>query len=195
MRIEKTDHTSFRANFVNRAKIMKFVNGTYKNEYASFVRIDPFNQNDISALKDNARCWVSDRYAFALNIYYAACAVRNKSKYYKDHAVYALTLQKENYNELDSDKILGLLQTSPYIDNSLLIEHIQVNPEYLYKSDAKYKTLGTAILNSIKNLSNKISCYPSSEKSVKDFYIKNGFEKEPNSLNYYVWRGVNIFRG
>ncbi len=186
MYIDKTNHTAFKANFVNRVKIGKFIKGKYANGYASFVKINPFNQGDINALEDSAKYWEHDK--FALNIYYAACALKNKSKYYMNHDVYALTSQNKNYNELNSDKILGLIHTSPYIDKSMLIEHIQVNPQYLYKEGTKFKGLGTAILNSLKKIKNKISCYPASEESVKTFYTKNGFIKEPNASNYYIWQ-------
>ena len=188
MRVENYNSTLFKAKFISVETVGKAVKDGhgYSNQPVSFVKIDPSNLGDIKALKYAAKFWENDK--FALNIYYAACALRNKSKYYKDHEVYALTAQRANYEKLEKNDILGLVQVSPLEDKSMFIEHFQVNPELLNNEKPNYKGVGTAILNLLKLLNNKISCFPSAEKSVKNFYIKNGFEKTPDVLNYYVWQ-------
>ncbi len=188
MRIENCNNTLFKAKFVNVEKVGKALNNGhgYSNQHVSFVKIDPSNSGDIKALEYAAKYWENDK--FALNIYYAACALKNKSKYYKNHEVYALTTQTADYEKLEKKDILGLVQVSPLEDKSMFIEHFQVNPELVNNMQPKYKGVGTAILYLLKQLNNKISCFPLADKSVKDFYIKNGFKKYPDVLNYYVWQ-------
>ena len=188
MKIENRNQILFKANFINKISVGKIINknhAKYDSLDVSFVRIDPSNKQDINALEDAAKYWEYDK--FAKNIYYAACALRNKSKYYKDNNVYALTYQTSDFKNMNSNKILGLVQTSHLFEDSLFIEHLQVNPRLVYEIKPEYKGVGTAILSSLKWLYNKISCCPSVEKYVKNFYIKNGFKKEEGVLNYYVW--------
>ena len=188
MRVENCNSTLFKAKFVNVEKVGKILkNGNgYSNQRVSFVKIDPSNSGDIKALEYTSKCWENDK--FALNIYYAACALRNKSKYYKNHEVYALTTQSSDYEKFEGTNILGLVQVSPLEDKSMFIEHFQVDPALVNNMQPKYKGVGTGILNLLKQLSDKISCYPSLEKSVINFYIKNGFKKSPDVMNYYVWQ-------
>ncbi len=188
MRVEKYNSTMFKAKFVNFENVGKALKDRhgYSNQQVSFVKIDPFNSGDINALESASKCWVNDK--LALNIYYAACAIRNKSKYYKNHEVYALTSQSANYENIKDDDILGLIQVSPLEDKSMFIERFQVDPDLVNSMQPKFKGIGTAILNMLKQMNDKISCFPSSEKSVKDFYIKNGFKKSPDEINYYVWQ-------
>lgn len=187
MKIDNNNQPSFRAKFLNRIKIGKLINGKYANESVSFVKINPSNKGDIDALEYCAKYWENDK--FAKNIYYAACAIKGKSKFYTDSAIYALTSQSSDFNNLNKDKILGVIHTSHYLNNPMFIEHIQANSNILKMVKPEFKGIGTAILNSLKLISDNVSCFPSREKSVKDFYKKNGFKKQPNSLNFYVWEG------
>lgn len=177
----------FKAKFISIGSVGKAVKDGhgYSNRQVSFVKIDPFNSDDIKALEYAAKCWENDK--FALNIYHAACAIKNKSKYYMDHDIYALTSQKSDFENLDGDKILGLVHTSPYIDKTTLIEHLQIKPAFVYDSIPEYKGVGTGILNSLKLLADKISSFSASEQSVKNFYTKNGFVKQAGLSKYYVW--------
>ena len=189
MRIEKTNSVNFNANFVNdKVKIKKLVKGSldsYEDCKAYLVKIDCYNRNDINVLCDISRFWQQGN--LATNIYYAACAVRNGSKYYKGHEVYALTTQKSDYNQLDCDKVLGLIHTSYEPDGTILIEQLQANPDIIYAIQPEYKGIGSGILASLKDFTNKICCHPS-PASVTKFYEKNGFGKCDGTCNTrYAW--------
>jgi len=182
-------YTTFRARLLNNeASIGKIIEGgcpDYSLYRASFIQIDPTNPCDINALKETADYWING--SLTTNIYYAACALRNKSNAYKNHEIFALTTQKSNYDKLNSDNILGLVHTSPYEDGFTLIEQLQGNPEYVRSIKPDYKGIGTEILESLKQIYDKLSCYPTAEEYVIRFYKKNGFIKEPNSSNYYTY--------
>ena len=183
MKIDVHYSPSCGAKFVTSAKLGRLAeNGSkYVTEYASLVKIEPKNARDIDALENAIFYWEDEK--FASNIFHAACAMRNDSKYYINHDVYALTSQKHIFEDLDDTKILGLIHLSP-IANGTFIEHIQTKPELIYGNAPEYKGVGTAILNSIKRLTSKISCFPAKEKSAKDFYKKNGFVEYHQC---YVW--------
>jgi len=177
----------FCAKFQNIVKISKLAEGSnkYADETASFVKIEPNNIDDINALKNIAKCWKDA--SFATNIYYAASAIRNDSKFYKNHMVFALTSQKSDFEKLDDDKILGIIHIAPLNKFWLFIEQLQANPKYIYKKDSLYKGIGTGILNSVKGMCSKMSCFPAESESVKKFYAKNGFNEEDKLSNFYVW--------
>ena len=184
MRIENVNSICFSANFVNKAQIKKIVGGSEYKDYAYLVKIDPYNSADINALQDTSKYWQYGN--LATNIYYVACAVRNGSKYYKNHEVYALTKQASDYENLDSDKILGLVNADKKLDGSFFIEQLQANPDIIYSHEPEYKGIGSAILTSLKQLTDKITCYPS-PSSLRIFYEKNGFKKSENVYNMYEW--------
>ena len=185
----------FGAKFVNNTTVGKKDTNTdtYHNEYVSFVEIEPDNQKDLDALENCAKYWRNDD--FAMNISHAANAIHNKSKYYKSNRVFALTSQKSDYDNLDDNKILGLVHISEFCKESAFIEHLQVNPDMIFDKNStfdftkerEYKGGGTGILNSLKQLYWKITLFPSSSDSVKNFYKKNGFVEYPPHTNNYVW--------
>lgn len=189
MKVCAVNNISFRAKLINKSDLGKLIEGCYPSCYerqsASFVEIDSSNTDDIKALSEVAKYWMYGK--FTSNIYHAACALRNGSNYYKNHKIYALTTQRSNYNNLNSDKILGLVHVSPNDDNYTFIEHFEVNPQYIYASEQEYKGIGTAMLDSLKQVYNKLSCCPLSSKYVINFYEKNGFIKKPEKFNYYIY--------
>ena len=174
-------------DFYNKAKIAKKVANTpiFKDDFVSCIKIDPYNEGDINALKDVAEFWEYEK--LTTNIYYAACAMKNESKYYKHNQIFALTKQDSGFDNLDSNKILGLVQVSPFEDNSLFIERIEVMPEIVSANERELKGLGTAIINYLKTITDKISCFPSNTEPVKNFYYKNGFKEFMQGTNLFVW--------
>lgn len=188
MEINKNVSPYFGAKFINAVAIGK--NSHHKNKYfddlVSFVQIEPTNPDDIEAVKNAALYWKDDKYA--LNISYAAETLKDNI----ESSVYALTSQKSNFQFLDSDKILGLMHTTTFPNDTKFIEHIQVYPELINEKNPEYKGVGTGILNSLKQLSNMIVCFPASGLSVKSFYLKNGFREKHEKSNCYVWAKNNI---
>ena len=189
MKINNNYSPSFGAKFINKAKIAKKIANTslYKDEFVSCVKINPHNEGDIDALKNIAAYWRNSK-NLTTNIYHAACAMQNDSKYYKYNQIFALTNQDNNFELLDSNKILGLMQVSPFEDNSIFLDRIEVKPEIVSKQERDLKGIGTAMLNHLKTISDKIFCFPSSTDTVKNFYYKNGFKEEEKGINIFVWK-------
>ena len=57
----------------------------------------------------------------------------------------------------------------------------------IYSQSPEYKGIGTCILDNLKNLYDKIVCFPSPEKSVRNFYSKNHFVEYPEGTNHFIW--------
>ncbi len=188
MKIENQYSPVFGAKLINNhVNVGKLQQGAtrYCNSEVSFVEIEPDNVNDIKALKNCSEYWSYAK--FSDNIYHAACAARNESKYYENNKVYALTSQTDSFEKLDDDKILGLVHVSPIEQNSLFIEHLQVKPDIIFVNKPEYKGVGTGILDSLKELTNKITLFPTKDKSVRDFYERNGFFEFPPGSNIFTW--------
>ena len=190
MKIDTNYSPNFRAKFIKNTTISKQIENTksYKDEIVSCIQIDPQNKFDIDALENIAKYWADGH--FVTNIYHVACAMRDDSKYYKYNQIFAVTKQKDNFENLNSDRILGLVHVSPLNENSLFIEHIEADPEIISKTNREYKGIGTAILNYLKTITNKITCFPSSSKTVKKFYFKNDFVEYPPHSNMFIWYKV-----
>ena len=187
MNITNYNNQTFGAKLINTASVGKLTPPTnnYSKRWIGFVQIFPEHEPDLEALGNTVKHWENDK--FARNAYYAACKIKNRSSYYAAHKIYALTSQPGNYESLDPDKILGIAHVVPFGKDHLFLEHLQVKPSYIYSSNPEYKGIGTAIIESLKNLCNKISLTSSKEKSVKDFYKKNGFKEIMPDVNAFTW--------
>lgn len=161
--------------------------GRYHDFKSNLVEIDPKCDNDVKALKNAVKYWENDK--FGMKACYAVQAAKNDSKYYIHHKVYALTAQQDKFEKLNPDEILGVVHVVPLSGRSkeLFVEHVQANPNYLNKINPKYVGIGTAMINSLKDLCNMMTLFSSKEKSVKDFYAKNGFCEYPPNTNAYTW--------
>ena len=187
MNITISNNQTFGAKLINTASVVKLTPPTnkYTKRWIGFVQIFPENQQDFEALGNIAKHWDKDK--FARNAYHAACEIRNQNSYYAAHKIYALTSQAGNYEDLDPDKILGVAHVVPFSKDHMCLKHLQVKPSYIYSSNPEYKGIGTAIIKSLKILCNKISLTSSSEKSVKNFYKKNGFKEIMPDVNGFTW--------
>ena len=174
--------TNFGAKFINKIPVKKLdlLNNTYKDANVSFVQIEPNNRNDALALKYTARYWYNGHYAD--NIAYTARQIYTGAIDSNRYQVYALTKQKKHFNELSSDKILGLVEVENK-PNFTEILHLQVDPELVYTiQPPTYKHVGTGILNSLKKFYKKSIELKSVYSAVK-FYEKNGFKmSDPSKL-------------
>lgn len=169
---------SFKANFIRNTYIKQVVTpDTSKDKEVALVELDINHKNDISALKTVARDWDSRAFGYAGCIYDDAIKTL-KYPDTKEH-YYALTTQKEDYKNLDPKKILGLTLFSDKKSSKNELNWLQVEPDSCYnsKQNRPYKNIGRALVEYIKEISDKtISVYPA--RKATPFYRKLGFEKE-----------------
>lgn len=187
MNITISNNQTFGAKLINTASVVKLTppENKYTKRWISFVQIFPEHEPDLEALGNAVKSWENDK--FARNAYYVAGEIKNQNIRYAAHKIYALTSQAGNYETLDPEKILGIAHVAPFDKDHILLEHLQVKPSYIYNTNPEYKGIGTAIIKSLQNLCNKISLTSSKEKSVKNFYKKNGFMEIMPDVNAFTW--------
>lgn len=168
------NNISFQGHFINNTQIKELSNKKYVPLDVAFVELEPHNKNDLNTLYEIKDEWNG---LFEYLIYN-----------------YALTTQKDSFELMDYKKILGIVQFNK-TDTTNEIEFIQTNPLYITKSrnffskifqKKTYKKIGSAMVNSLKNLSDKsIKLY--SIENAEEFYKKLGFIKKYPDKNIYFW--------
>ena len=99
---------NFKANFLKTAYIGKTTNNKSScHSEVSIVELDTNNKNDVEALAKTACEWNKVASGYAFEIYNEALKFKLYPDVVKEHYL-ALTLQNENYKNLDSNKIFGL---------------------------------------------------------------------------------------
>ncbi|MCM1264599.1 MAG: GNAT family N-acetyltransferase [Candidatus Gastranaerophilales bacterium] len=180
---------NFTANFIKNTSIQQCKpNNTTENKQAALVELDINDDNDTECLFDTAREWETRGISYAFNIYSDAVKGCNYDIVDKEHYI-ALTTQKDDYEHLNPDKILGLVLFSELNQDTNEISWLQVDPDNNSKNhcDRHYKKVGSSMINYIKETYND---KPISVQAVQDavpFYKKCGFivtneEKAPNNL-------------
>ncbi|MBE7706217.1 MAG: hypothetical protein E7Z91_03110 [Cyanobacteria bacterium SIG30] len=89
--------------------------------------------------------------------------------------VFALTQQKANFDNLEPDKILGVLEMHESCGDRM-INVMQVNPEDITKNKTrKFSKVGSALISSLSKFYNHEPIRVYSAHDAVDFYKKAGF--------------------
>lgn len=179
---------NFNSRFLDYTNISKISENTrrYWPAKVSFTEIDVNNKNDLRALHDIKGNWESDTYCST--IYNNAISKSSGNILYDKNRIFVLTSQKNCFEKMDSDKILGLAEVREDITKTHgHLCHLQVKPEYYEFKDPEFKGVGTSIINMLKQMYNKISLISLSTHHVKEFYRKNDFVEVPEHSNSFVW--------
>ncbi len=178
---------NFKANFINPVQIQKLDGNNYKPVEASFTELNLQDKKDIFSLKEASQDWGE---CYATDMY--ICSRDEVPDGNKKH-IYALTTQKQNFEYLKPDNILGLVEFYEKPDKTNKIELLQVHPDNIAMQFGrpKYKRVGSAIIDSLKNLfpNNPIKLH--SVSTAKGFYKKLGFVPDKSSYDSldYIWNG------
>ena len=168
---------SFKASLINPVTIRRVIsdNESYPQK-ASFVELDTNSNADEKALRQVSRNWDAGT-SFAWDIHNFFRETTDECDCFLTRKFYALTSQRNNLESLNADEILGLVQIDNQ-SNNYYIDFLQVEPENSHNSYQRmFKGIGTAIINSLKNICNK-DILLKSVGGTTDFYSKLGFEPE-----------------
>lgn len=187
--INNINNTNFKAKFVGKTEIKKL--NTLKNEYekygVSFLEFDASNKNDLKAMKNISRYWCDSQ--FAWDVCQSADAIFHEALNPKTNKVYLLTKQKDNFEKLKPDEVLGLadVETKKYENGEdyLYIHRLQTNPDFLDKEQPFFKHIGTGILNILKSFNKVIEL--NSISSARGFYKNNEFINFQDSYLKFRW--------
>ena len=178
MNIQFTPAISFQAHpmkFRPTAIKLNHEESRYDEEQVSLVEIDLGNKDDIKALGK-----ISNDWACAMlvgNIYSEAKEMSEIEDDLLDYRFFVLTSQKDNFENLDPDKILSICEVEESNDgNDAFVEYIEANPDCMLTVFPEYKRVGSALLDGLKYYYNKISLYSIPTEDVLDFYDRNDFK-------------------
>ncbi len=177
---------NFGAKFKNPVEILrKDAQGAFKPHKVSFVEIEPSNENDIKALGRASYYWAENEH-YASNIYTDALGLRNDKSWQDRVKIFVVTEQKDHFEKLDDEKILGLTEIVKQKPKEFHISYIQVDPRNVYSLEPLFKKVGTKILDSIKAFSDRITLNPDSRGAEK-FYEKNDFRPFDAHTGMWEW--------
>lgn len=171
-------NVSFKANYICNSQVSK----NSKPCSLSFVQIDTKNTSDIIALKELG-------YMYGKNTYFSDIFDNANLDYlygfnskYKQY--YALTTQTKDFNKLDSEQILGLVQVEPD-EHYNEIKYLQVLPTQNYSNpEREYKNIGSSIIDTVTKIypNKKLMLY--STDAALNFYKKIGFVQDESEKRY-----------
>lgn len=183
------NYQNFGAQYVASAKVKKLnpEDSRFHDEEVSFVELDTDNPNDLQTLYDLSLDWPSEKLVYGARVNF----MNKINGFHSDPLLfktYALTKQKDGFDELKSQEILGITQVHEYPGN-LWIDRLVVDTMQQNESPFKeYKYVGTAILDTLKNLYSKDNAISlESMPNTTEFYEKNEFVEVPNNRWCYTY--------
>lgn len=174
----------FTANFKSNATIQARSGNNFYNKRASIVELDKNSVEDLSSLYKLSLLWDKESKNNVSYIFSDFIDDKSESNGVKDTHCVVLTLQKDNFEKLKPEKILGVsLFSEQDYDNEL--NWLQVEPKNNKtdnSSGRKYKNIGSALCKYFKYTYTDKPIYVRSANTATDFYISNGFK--PYDVNY-----------
>lgn len=181
------NNISFGANFIRKIPIKQFSyeSKLYTKTTANFVELNPFDTNDLNTLKKTI--WEFGDDTYASNIYNDAFYLNNKSENIEFLNFFALTKQKTGFENLHPDEILGISEITEKGGKTINLNYLQIDPHYLYSYPYPpfFKRIGSAILDCLKLVHNKITLCAT--PTAIEFYKKNGFKSLEHNKRLMVW--------
>lgn len=188
--INKTNsHVNFGAKFIKKVNIKKFdkLTNEFKPIEASFVKFDPKNKEDLTAISSAVDSWEGQ--FFAKSIADHASKMQSSELSQRHNQIYLLSSQKDNFENLEPSKILGMAKTEHWKHTPDEIRYFETKPDIKHsQKDRTIKDVGKAMIESLKEL------YPkrielTSSTSAADFYEKQGFKLIDEAWLRYRWDG------
>ena len=181
---------SFKASYIKPITITNKSQRDFPvKEEVALVKLDSSSLADLEAVDSTSSHWgYYETYAHDIKStmskeYYLPGVRKNSQKEF-----FAATLQKENFQNLDSKKIIGLMQIDQTNPSACKLDFIQVSPELMNNSKiSNFKNIGKAMIEGLKRLTQK-NIELNSIGSAGEFYKKLGFEKIKDSTTYVFRR-------
>ena len=197
MNINITPKLSFQAHPMKyRPTVMKINNEdkSYGKEQARMVEIDLDNKKDIETLSNLSENWTNAN--LVTSIYSEAKEMSENEEYKLDYRFFVITSQKDNFENLDPEKIISVCEIEETEDdNSAFIEYIQSHPDSTHKIYPEYKRGASAMLDGLKYYYNDIKLYAIPTKDVLKFYARNDFRASTTQKHLLQWNKDISFGG
>ena len=181
---------SFRAIPINKTYVKKLDKKTNKFLICpvNFVKIDAVNRLDLEAIDNVANNWENAKYIqpIATSAHWLNEGSRNNVD------IYAITTQQSDYGKLDYDKILCMAEMRDDNDYPKYkrLFYIQVKPNAInvnQKDNKNFKYIGSAMLDSLKQICKNICLYTEKDENIVNFYKRNGFTEYFSGSKFFRW--------
>ena len=174
---------TFGAKYITTSNIQRFGRDSkYHDQKVSFIKFLPESTQDKLVINSIASWDVFSSYAKNISDSFNN-KVLHKDDY--DSEFYALTTQKDKFECIEPESVLGIIQTSKR-KKDRYIEYLQTNPEYKFGESMRgFKGIGKVLVQTVLSIigPNKIVQLDSDESAV-GFYKKLGFiEYNDSELN------------
>lgn len=174
---------SFTAKFISTATVRKFANsGKYIPTDANVVELSAKNKNDLKTLQEIKELWREPNYAGAI----CEDAFRAKATYeeYKP-SFYAITTQKDNFEKLQPEDVLGLAETRTTFGAIKSLDFLQTNPKFLKKIKPAIKGIGSEMLAFVESINKGRRIEANAVVGTEPFYLKNGYKRLNNEEHIF----------
>ena len=171
---------NFTANLISHPSIPKRASAVhYKQTPVSLVELDHNDKNDVKAIQQTEKSW------FGHGGVYIEQFSRDFEKQLLEEDVtkghfYALTSQKDGFDKLQSDKILGVMELNETSDKVNEIKWLETNPKSQKLRGGygrEYKNVGKSLVKYVLNTYNKKDIFVQSAYRAINFYKKLGAEQ------------------
>ena len=190
----QVQNISFGARYFKSATIKKInENGQEENHKISMVELNPYDLEDVRCVNELNYAWggqgsLSYPYMCEMNNIFAEFSEVKTSRFF------ALTQQKNNYEQLDPKQILSIAQTSLLDERTGSLDLLETYfAESHTSKNAKFKHVGQGMLDNIKFLFFGKNILVEAPEISENFYIKNGFEKIKGGLNRLIFRSARYY--
>lgn len=186
MRINNYSQINFNAKFLNNVTIQKLNPKTnnYIPTTASFVEFEPQNAKDFEAIKNAVTNWEGQ--VFATSIGTNAENIIKGTISNKINRIFMLTTQKDNFEKLDKEKVLGLANMEQLPNKPNELRYFQVKPDSKFgTNNRKFRHVGKEMLKSIQHIYKKGQLMAS--YSAANFYARMGLELIDANMLVYSW--------
>ena len=187
MNITPNQNINFGAKLIKLSPVKKLADlkGEYMPAKLSFVEFEPGNKKDLQAISNAVKSWNGEM--FASDIYTSAKLIRNRKLDPESHKIYVLTSQKNNFDNLNADEIVGLADFETNKPDEGHLNFLQVDPDLITSYvPPRFRYVGTGMLEALKSLYKKTITLKS-VYSATAFYEKNGFKLIDFESLLYKW--------
>ena len=156
------------------------------------VELDPSDENDVDVINEIKYYWGGKKslsYALATNMNNIYNGITDKGL----TRFFALTEQKKKFENLNPKKLLSVAEITTFNKEITSIDLLETyfKESHLSKK-ARFKHIGTAMLESIIFLFRGTNIILESAYSAEDFYLKHGFVKVKGGINRLFFRSYRF---
>lgn len=187
----QVQNVSFGARYVKSATILK-KNKKLDKFNVALVELNPTDIKDIACISKLCFEWggiktLTKAIMNNMNNIYFEESTRDSDRFF------VITQQKSNYENLNTEDILSVAETSCIDDKIVCIDLLETNFKESHSAlNANFKHIGTSMVNNIKTLfSGKDILIETPEKN-EPFYTKLGFEKIKGGINRMLYKSPEI---